>query len=439
MSYADFLASKRRQVFGNGRAVTSGDVNPMLFGFQRAIVSWAVKKGRAAVWADTGLGKTFMQLEWARVTGARTLVFAPLCVAEQTVSEATKLGMTVRYARNEVEAIGAEFVITNYERLDDFDLEEYGAVVLDESSILKAFDGKTRSALIEACKRVPFRLCCTATPSPNDIAELANHAEFLGLMKNSEFLATWFVKDSNSNQYRLKGHAREPFFRWLASWAISIKKPSDIGYPDAGYALPPLTVHDHVIDIDGPIAGRLFPEMGTKGLSGRLSARRASLEDRVSVAAGLIGADLQHADCQWMVWCGLNEESDGIQAAIPGAVAVAGSDSYAEKVGAVQGFLAGSVRHLISKSKILGFGMNFQHCHHQAFVGMSDSYEAYYQCVRRSWRFGQTQPVHAHVIFSEAEKVVIENVRRKEAAARELSVELVAQMSEFEREELVAV
>lgn len=439
MSYAEFLSRKRRVVFGNGMAVTSGDVNPMLFDFQRAIVAWAVKKGRAAVWADTGLGKTFMQLEWARITSCRTLIFAPLCVAEQTAGEALKLGMTLRYARNEAEATDAEYVITNYERLDDFDLSDYGAVVLDESSILKAFDGKTRGRLIEACKRVPYRLCCTATPSPNDIAELANHAEFLGLMKNSEFLATWFVKDSNSNQYRLKGHARQPFFRWLASWAISIKKPSDIGFDDGDYELPPLHVHDHVIDVDGPVAGCLFPEMGTKGLSGRLSARRASLEDRVATAAHLVGADLGHGDCQWMIWCGLNEESDGLYQAIPQSVAVAGSDTYAEKVGAVQGFLNGSVRHLVSKAKILGFGMNFQHCHHQAFVGMSDSYEAYYQCVRRSWRFGQTQPVHAHVIFSEAEKVVIENVRRKEAAARELSVELVAQMSDFEREELIAV
>lgn len=444
MSYAEFLASKRRVEGPGGMSVSASTLHPGLYPFQAALVRWAVRKGRAALFCDCGLGKTIMQVEWARALNMRTLILAPLCVAEQTVAEALKFGIEVRYARNAVEAIGAKLVITNYERLEDFDLSEYRAVVLDESSILKAFDGATRTRLIDACKDVPFRLCCTATPSPNDISELANHAEFLGLMTRPEFMATWFVKvdqglrTTDHHGWRLKGHARQPFFRWLASWAVAMRTPSDVGYADDGFVLPKLRVHDHVLPVDGPVAGCLFPEMGTKGLSGRLSARRASLEARVETVAALVNdTHGAHADCQWLIWCGLNEESTAIAGRIPGAVEVIGSDTYAEKVGAVQAFLRGDIRVVVSKARILGFGMNFQHCHHMAFVGMSDSYEAYYQCVRRSWRYGQTQPVEAHIIFSEAEKVVIENVRRKEAAASALSAELITHMSEFEREELV--
>lgn len=436
MSYAEFLASKRRVWQGHG--VEVGALNARLFPWQAAIVRWALQKGRAAIWADCGLGKTIMQVEWARAIGGRGLIFAPLCVAEQTVDEARKFGVAVQYAVRESEA-GDGLTITNYERIDSFDLSRYQAVVIDESSILKAMDGKTRGKLIEACAAVPYRLCCTATPSPNDIAELANHAEFLGLMTRPEFLATWFVKKEDGQGWRLKGHAREPFFRWLSSWAVALRSPSDIGYPNDGFALPALRVVDHILAVDGPAGDALFPEMGTRGIGGRLSARRASLEDRTQAAADLImTASGQHAACQWMLWCGLNSESEALARLIPGAVEVAGSDSAAEKSGAVRAFTRGDIRVLISKPKILGFGMNFQQCHHMAFVGLSDSYEAYYQCVRRSWRFGQREPVEAHVIFSEAERVVIENVRRKEAAAAALSSELTAHMGTWGQMEGVA-
>ncbi len=430
MSYHDFLAKKRRVWTGAG--MEPGELPSRLYAWQAAIVRWALRKGRAALFADCGLGKTFMQCAWANALGVRTLFFAPLCVAEQTVAEAAKLGISLHYARSQKEAHGHRLVITNYERLEDFDLSEFEAVVLDESSILKAFDGKTKQRLIDACKPVKYRLCCTATPSPNDIAELANHAEFLGLITRAEFLATWFVHDDQG--WRMKRHAVQPFYRWLASWAMALRSPADIGYPDDGFVLPPLQVIDHILDVDGPVAGCLFPEMGTKGLAGRLSARRASMADRVAAAVDLAG----HGTDQWLVWCGLNTESEAIAAELPDALEVSGSDSYGEKVHAVQTFLTGQTRTIISKPRILGFGMNFQHCARMAFVGLSDSYEAYYQCVRRSWRYGQTRPVEAHVIFSEAEKVVVENVRRKEANARQLADELLGHMRDFEREEIVA-
>jgi superfamily II DNA or RNA helicase len=428
-AYADFLDKKRRVAAPLGIGLEA-PLPDLLFPWQRAIVKWAAKKGRAAIFADCGLGKTFMQLAWAQAMGAKTLILAPLCVAEQTADEASKLGMVVPYARKQAEAIGA-YSITNYERLDDFDLSQFGAVVLDESSILKAFDGTTRTKLIEACARVPYRLCCTATPSPNDISELANHAEFLGLMTRAEFLASWFIHDSDG--WRMKGHARQPFYRWLASWAIAFRKPSDLGYSDDGFVLPELVIKDHILEVDGPASGSLFPEMGTKGLKGRLSARRASLESRTEECARLV---LHHApQCQWLVWCGLNEESETV-AELTGGLEVSGADSYDEKRHAVLSFTSGETRTLISKPRILGYGMNFQHCHHAIFVGLGDSYEQYYQAIRRCWRFGQKTKVTAHIVISEAERVIVENVRRKEAAAADLSASLIDHMRDFEREEL---
>ena len=428
--YADFLARKAKVVHGSG--LTAQDLPGQLFPWQAAIVRWAVTKGRAAIWADCGLGKSFMQVAWANALGVRTLFLAPLCVAEQTVQEAAKLGITLRYAVDGAHARHDRLVITNYERLDRFDPADFEAVVLDESSILKAFDGKTRSALIAAFSRTRYRLCCTATPSPNDIAELANHAEFLGVQTRAEFLAAWFVHDDAG--WRLKRHATVPFFRWLASWACAIRTPSDIGYSDEGFTLPPLTITDEIVGTDATRPATLFPELSAKGLSGRLSARLSSLEHRVAATADLVS----NSQDSWMVWCGLNEEATALERAIPGALNVSGSDSYAEKVSAVQSFLSGQTRVLVSKIRILGFGMNFQHCHRMAFVGMGDSYEQYYQGIRRCWRFGQQHPVDVRVIVSEAEQAIVENVRRKERDSRALSDQLIAQMREFEREEVMA-
>lgn len=432
MSYADFLATKRR-VFGGHGTVAARPLPEALYPWQAQLVRWALRKGRAALFADCGLGKTLMQVAWADALDVSVLMLAPLCVAEQTVAEAAKFGITVFYARDQHEAEGHRLVITNYERLAKFDAASFDGVVLDESSILKSFDGKTRTALIETFANTRFRLCCTATPSPNDIAELANHAEFLGLMRRPEFLATWFVHDDTG--WRMKRHAVDPFYRWLASWAVAIRSPRDIGYDDTGFTLPALHIHDEVLALDTPQGDMLFPELGVKGIAGRLAARRTSLDDRVAAVHRLLAAE---PSSQWLLWCGLNEESDALATSIQGAVSVSGADDYDAKVEAVRAFVAGETRVLISKLKILGFGMNFQHAHRMAFVGMSDSYEAYYQGIRRCWRYGQKNPVHVHIIVSEAERMVVENVRRKEQAAADLSDNLLTHMAQFEREELGA-
>jgi hypothetical protein len=426
-AYTDFLATKRRVWQGDG--IDADGLPPMLFPWQAAIVKWALRKGRAAIFADCGLGKSFMQLAWAQALPCRVLILAPLCVAEQTVD--------VIYARTPADAHGAKLVITNYERLEAFDASEFGGVVLDESSILKAFNGATRTRLIEMFQDTRYRLCCTATPSPNDIAELANHAEFLGLMTRPEFLATWFINVGTTGKrgvhhgWRMKRHAVIPFYRWLSSWAMALRTPSDIGYDDTGFQLPPLEIRESIVE-SGRVGDMLFPELGMHGLSGRLSARRGSLELRVAATSDLVA---QHGGT-WLLWCGLNPESEALTKAIPGAVQVQGSDSYSEKVGAVQAFVRGDIRVLVSKPRILGFGLNFQHCHQMAFVGMSDSYEAYYQCIRRCWRFGQRDPVDAWIVVSEAERLVVENVRRKEAAASDLSRDLMAHMADFEKAEV---
>lgn len=435
-NYAAFLASKRREQFGIGPSAAS--VSPVLYDWQQAITRWAIRKGRAAIFADCGLGKTLMQIGWAQALNVRTLILAPLCVAEQTVKEAARLGVPVHYALDGQNAEG-QFVITNYERLDRFDPDDFDAVILDESSILKSFDGKTRTKLIQTFARTKYRLCCTATPSPNDISELANHAEFLGLMTRSEFLATWFVHDDQG--WRMKGHAVTPFYRWMASWAVALRRPSDIGFPDDRFTLPPLRFHEHITE--GTAGGdALFPELGLKGITGRLSARKGSVRGRVAQMAELVAQGIlvgsRGIPEQWVIWCGLNTESDALEAEIPGAVAVAGSDSYAEKVGAVEAFLAGEIRVLISKAKILGFGLNLQCCHKIGFVGLSDSYEAYYQAIRRCWRYGQTSPVDVHIVVSDAERGIVANVQRKEQAADDLNRGLVEHMADFERQEVCA-
>ncbi len=372
-----------------------------------------------------------MQLSWAQAVPGRVLILAPLCVAEQTIAEGVKIGIDCHYARGHASGADHRLVITNYERLNNFDISDFTGVVLDESSILKSFDGKTRTALIKAFATTPYRLCCTATPSPNDIAELANHAEFLGLQTRAEFLATWFVHDDQG--WRMKRHARVPFFRWLASWAVAFRKPSDLGYDDTGFILPPLTIRDYVIE-SASVPGVLFPELGSRGLSGRLAARRGSLTARTDAVCNIVD---EWGDT-WLVWCGLNDESNALVKELPRSVNVQGKDDYDQKLRAVLGFQNGSIKTLITKLKILGHGMNFQHCARMVFCGISDSYEQYYQGLRRCWRFGQTRAVEATIVVSDAERVIVDNVRRKEAKADALATELLAAMRDFEREELAS-
>ena len=371
---------------------------------------------------------TLMQLEWARLLGQKTLIVAPLSVARQTVRMAKDIDITVKYVRNASQVTGG-INITNYEMLDAFDPTEFGAVVLDESGILKSLDGATRQKLIEMFAVTPYRLCCTATPAPNDISEIANHAEFLGIMTRADLLATFFVHDDEG--WRLKGHAHKAFFKWLASWAMSVRKPSDLGYADDGYILPPLTVEPVWVQSEyQPTDALFFTEM--KGLGDRLAIRKATLEARVAKAAELVNASSE----QWIVWCGLNEESHAMTKAIPGAVEVEGADSLETKTARLEAFQDGAYRVLVSKAKIAGFGMNFQNAHNQVFVGLNDSWEGYYQCIRRSYRYGQTQPVNIKIVLSEIEEAVYQNVMRKEREAQKLGEELILNVTEFEHEEL---
>lgn len=426
--YEAFLASKRIVAPSCGVEVPPDDINPILFPFQRDLVRWALRKGRAAIFAQTGLGKTMMQLEFLRLTGERGLILAPLAVTHQTIREAERLGIELVYAHDQTEA--GKWTITNYERLGKFDPSEFGTVVLDESGIIKSFDGKTKTALIKAFQGTRWRLCCTATPAPNDTAELGNHAEFLGLMTRAEMLATFFVHDNR--QWLLKGHARRPFFRWLASWGMTVRKPSDLGYEDGSFTLPPLDIREISVPTEWAPDGQLFPA-GLRGITERIEVRRASLERRVAAAVNLVEAEPGE---QWLLWCGLNEESDALSKALPGSVVVQGSDDPDWKAEQMLGFAAGETRVLISKVRICGFGMNFQSCARMAFVGIGDSFEQYYQAIRRCWRFGQTRKVKAFIVVSDAEREVYRNVLRKETEAAEVASELIANVAEYERVEL---
>ena len=440
IAYEEFVASKRIAVPSVGIDVDPVAMNGALFPHQRDLARWAMRKGRAAIFADTGLGKTLMQLEWAQhmsqVSERDVLILAPLGVARQTVEIGDEFGYDLSYQRSQ-QTIDRRVTITNYEMLDHFDPSRFGAVVLDESSILKSFDGKTRTALIQAFRETPYRLCCTATPAPNDVSELANHAEFLGVMSREDMLATFFVHDSStgaSGGWRLKGHAEEQFYRWLASWSMSIRTPSDLGYPDDGYDLPPLSIDFHFVDDEYVPDGQLFA-IGLSGIQERTAVRKATIDSRCQAAADLIAAEPSEP---WLVWCGLNDEGERLATLIPDAIMIQGSDSPDTKADAARAFIHGSARVLISKPSIFGFGMNFQHCARQVFVGLSDSYEQYYQAIRRCYRFGQTRPVNVHVILAHVEDVIAQNILRKEEQAATVAKELVKHVAEFERAELAA-
>lgn len=427
MSYTDFLSQKAMIAPPTGIATVPA-LSSMLFDYQHAITSWALRRGRAAIFADCGLGKTPMQLEWARVVAEQThgavLVLSPLAVAEQTEREARKFGVEARYCRKDDGYQGV--IITNYEMLPHFDTARFSGVVLDESSILKAYDGATRTAITEAFAQTPFRLACTATPAPNDFMELGNHSEFLGIYSRAEMLATFFVHDGGETQsWRLKGHARNDFWKWLASWAVMLRHPADLGFDGSRYSLPPLTVEQHTV-YASPAGDTLFA-MEAQTLQERIAARRESVTERADKAAALVNADTQ----PWVVWCHLNSEADALLARIPDAVEVRGADDHDTKRKTLLDFAEGRVRVLVTKPSIAGFGMNWQHCARMAFVGVSDSWEQYYQAVRRCWRFGQDSPVHVHVIAADTEGAVVSNLKRKDAQADELARELVAHMADL--------
>lgn len=427
MSYADFLATKHRRHGEHGRRCEPGDVNPMLHDWQREIVAWAVRKGRAALWEDTGLGKTFQQIEWARLsaqdpTGTdRALIVAPLAVCQQTIREAAKLGIEARYLREDDGGNG--LIVTNYEMADRFDPTSIEAVVLDEASILKQSAGKTRTRLIRHFAATPARLACTATPAPNDPEELTNQAEFLGVMPRVEMLAAYFIHDDTG--WRLKRHAVTPMYRWMTSWAVALRRPSDIGYSDDGYVLPPLNIISQVVhvEMDAP-DGQLFrADIG--GVGGRAKVRKETLAERVQRAIELVKAE---PDQPWILWAGLNDEADALSAGIPGAVNVEGNWKPEDKARAFLDFADGEFQYLVSKPSIAAYGLNFQHCARMAFVGLGDSFEQYYQAMRRCWRYGQTRPVDAHIVLSQLETQIAGNVERKERQTAHLVDGLVSAM-----------
>jgi len=437
VTYAGFLAQKRPVVEASGIEVSDSEINPMLFPFQRDLVRWALHKGKPALFPDTGLGKTPMQLEWARLLGKKTLILAPLSVARQTLREATKFGVEgVKFAREQSD-VSTPITVTNYEMMAHFDPSQFGAVVLDESSILKATEGVYRNKLIDAFAATPYRLCCTATPAPNDIQEITNHATFLSIMPRRDVLATFFIHaadDARSSGWRLKGHARPAFWRWLSSWAMLLKKPSDLGYSDEGYELPKLEILPWIVESDVVLSGRLFADR-LHGIQDRTAVRHQTLDARVRGAVELTDANPSEP---WIAWRGLIEEGRAMARLLGDrAILVEGPMSPEEKAEKLERFIDTENAVLITAPRIAGFGLNFQHCAKQVFVGLNDSYEQYYQCVRRSWRFGQTRPVTAYIVLSEIEQAIHENVLRKEREAAEMAQELIAHVASYEREELM--
>ena len=420
LDYGAFIAAKidRFARTGGGMTVAESDIHPALYPFQRAITIRALELGSCALFEDCGLGKTIQEIEWARhvhaATGKPVLIFAPLAVGHQMVAEGKRIGVEVVQARSQSDVTGP-VAVSNYEMMRHFDPAAFGGLVLDESGILKQQFGKMRAAITEFATRIPYRLAATATPAPNDLPELLNHAEYLGRMTTKEALAMWFTNDEGQVQnWRLKGHAERDFWDWVGTWAIAARKPDDIGLPMDGYDLPPLDVRDHELPAPHVETDDLFP--AAVGIQAHRKNRRASIGARVAECAALVNADAE----PWVVWCDLNDESAALTKAIPGAVEIRGSDSVEHKTHALVDFSEGRTRVLVTKPSIAGHGLNWQHCARMAFVGVGYSYEAQYQAIRRCWRYGQARPVEVHRFSTEADRLVIESVARKEEGAMDL-------------------
>jgi hypothetical protein len=427
--YESYLASKLAATVPAGFDPGVIDA-PYLKPFQRQLVAWALRRGRAAIFADTGLGKARMEIEWARRVADRAaadvLILAPLAVAAQTKREADAIGVPVTLCRDGAD-VQPGINVTNYDRLHRFDASRFAGVALDESSIIKHHDAKTLTQLTEAFARTPFKLCGTATPAPNDYTELGTHAEFLGIRSRMEMLSEYFVHDASDTQtWRLKGHAREAFWAWVASWGAMVKRPSDLGDDDTGYALPPLSVQHHIIGADHAAAqalGLLFA-LDAQTLTERRAARRDSMERRVAKCVSLVSGDRD----QWVIWCDFNAEQDALAKALgDDAVSIYGALEADEKERLHQRWLVGEKRILISKPSIAGWGLNWQHCARVVFVGLSHSFEAWYQAIRRVYRFGQKRRVECHVVTSEAERAVVANLRRKQREAESMVAGMIAE------------
>ena len=408
--------------------------NAHLFDFQRDITAWTLRKGKAAIFADCGLGKTIMQLVWAHHicehTQGRVIVLAPLAVAQQTVREAEKFGVDgVEYCREDT---GARITITNYEMMKNFDASKFDGVVLDESSILKSFSSKYRVMLTEAFADTEYKLACTATPAPNDYIEIANHSEFLGIMRLEEVSTNFFAQDrSYTKKWDIKKHAEQDFWKWLCSWAVMVTNPRELGYKADGFDLPALKYHEHVVGMT-PQDGFLFA-MQAQTLQERIKERSRTYCERAEEAARVIAK----MDGPVVVWCALNNESSEIAKLLNGSAAeVRGSDKLEAKEKKLLGFSAGDIRVLVTKPTIAGFGMNWQHCKNVVFLGLSDSYEQFYQAIRRCWRFGQEREVDCHIVIAETEGEVLKNVKRKEDQSNRMRREMIKNMADLTKKEL---
>jgi len=412
MTYDEFLQSKLITSAPSGFDIDRDTLPAKMYEYQKDLVQWGCKRGKAAMFTMTGTGKTVMGGSWAHQVASHTngavLWLAPLAVSKQTVSECAKFGIVVNPCRSQTD-VRHGINIANYQMLHHFDAAAFAGIVLDESSIIKSYSGKVRAQIIEFARTISYRLACTATPSPNDYMELGSHAEFLGVMNYTEMLATYFVHDGGeTSKWRLKGHAADRFWEWLASWGVFLVKPSDLGYSDEGFDLPPLLTHQHVVE-SAPTEGSLFV-VEASSLTERRAARKESLERRVDRCAEIVAQSRK----PFLVWCDLNAESEMLTKAILGAVEVTGSDSDEHKEKCMMDFAAGLIPVMVTKPSICGFGMNWQACADTAFVGMSDSFEALFQSTKRFHRHGQTREVNRHLIISEAEGAVLANVRRKE-------------------------
>lgn len=430
VDYEKFIKNKAFVVESCGINVDISELNYRLFDFQKDMVRWALAKGRAAIFADCGLGKTAMQLEWAEQirikTGGNVLIVAPLAVSNQTKAEGVKFGINVNICVSQSDVRSDMVNITNYEKLDRFFASEFIAIVLDESSILKAFAGKIRNQIVNMFQKTPFKLACTATPAPNDYMELGNHSEFLGVMTRSEMLSMFFVHDGGqTSKWRLKGHAQDLFWKWIASWCVVVDNPANLGYTSVDYTLPELKINQIIVDGEEITAETL-------SLTERRDARRDSLEERCKAAAELVN----NSEEQWLVWCDLNSEADLLNKLIGQSVNVQGSDRPEFKTKTMFDFADRKLKCLITKPKIAGYGMNWQNCHNMIFVGLSDSFEAYYQSVRRCWRFGQVNAVNGYIIISAKEGTVKANIERKQAENEHFKQELISLTKDITTREL---
>lgn len=435
MDYQEFLKTKELQTIQAGFDVPDEWLSPLLFDFQRDIVRWALKKGKCAILTGCGTGKSFMLLEWAfcvhRQTGGKVMILSPLSVVKQTAHEAEKFQIGRVNVCRSVEDVREGVNITNYEMIEHFDASEFVGVVLDESSIIKSFTSKTQGDLTDRFHQTPYKLLCTATIAPNDYTEIGTSCEFLGIMSRTEMLATYFVHDGGkTSDWRLKKAGVSKFWEWFATWAIYFNSPSDLGYEIKGYDLPELRMQT-ILTKSEIEDYQMFVKVA-ETLQERREARKESMDDRTQKAYELTQSD----DSQWLLWVDYNDESDMLRRKIPECVEIKGSDDAEVKAQASVDFADGKIRCLVSKPSIFGFGSNFQSCHNMIFCGLSDSYERFYQAVRRCWRFGQTQEVNVYIILSEKEISILENIKRKQAQMDEMQKRMTALMREVTLSEI---